>query len=111
MKQDGYLPTLPPSKIAKSCARTRVDCSDIFRICFNFILMPLTWPFITTNIGKYDFFEKGVTMSVEAYCMKCKEKKEMQNPAESTTKNGKPITKGSCPVCGSTICRIGAAKK
>ena len=61
-------------------------------------------------------------MAIEAYCMKCKEKKQMQNPVEgtakkimkdpveSTTKNGKPITKGTCPDCGSTICRIGAAK-
>lgn len=49
-------------------------------------------------------------MAIEAYCMKCKEKKEMKDPVEGTTKNGKPITKGICPVCGSTICRIGATK-
>lgn len=49
-------------------------------------------------------------MTIEAYCMKCKEKQRMQNPVQGTTKNGKPITKGTCPVCGSTICRIGAAK-
>ena len=49
-------------------------------------------------------------MAVEAYCMKCKEKRAMKDPKEGTTKNGKPITKGTCPVCGSTICRIGAAK-
>lgn len=50
-------------------------------------------------------------MAIEAYCVKCKAKKEMQDPAESLTKNGKPITKGKCPDCGTTICRIGAAKK
>ena len=50
-------------------------------------------------------------MSVEAYCMKCKEKKIMVAPEETTTKNGKPMTKGKCPDCGTTICRIGAAKK
>ena len=49
-------------------------------------------------------------MAIEAYCMKCKEKKIMKDPVESTTKNGKPITKGTCPDCGSTICRIGAAQ-
>ncbi|GAA6490282.1 MULTISPECIES: DUF5679 domain-containing protein [Gordonibacter] len=49
-------------------------------------------------------------MAVEAYCMKCKEKKVMADPVASTTKNGKPITKGTCPVCGSTICRIGKTK-
>ncbi|MDR0515279.1 MAG: DUF5679 domain-containing protein [Coriobacteriaceae bacterium] len=50
-------------------------------------------------------------MANEAYCVKCKAKKEMVNPAEGLTKNGKPITKGTCPDCGTTICRIGAAKK
>lgn len=49
-------------------------------------------------------------MAIEAYCVKCKEKKEMQDPVQGTTKNGKPITKGKCPVCGTTICRIGACK-
>lgn len=49
-------------------------------------------------------------MAIEAYCMKCKEKKVMTDPVEGTTKNGKPITKGKCPVCGTTICRIGATK-
>ena len=44
-------------------------------------------------------------MAIEAYCVKCKAKKEMKDPVESLTKNGKPITKG-----GTTICRIGAAK-
>ncbi len=43
-------------------------------------------------------------MAIEAYCVKCKAKKE------GVTKNGKPITKGKCPDCGTTICRIGAAK-
>ena len=51
-----------------------------------------------------------VTMAIEAYCVKCKAKKVMQDPIEGTTKNGKPITKGKCPDCGTTICRIGAAK-
>ena len=50
-------------------------------------------------------------MAIEAYCVKCKAKKIMQDPVEGTTKNGKPITKGKCPDCGTTICRIGAAKK
>ncbi len=49
-------------------------------------------------------------MEIEAYCMKCKEKRPMKNPAESLTKNGKPITKGTCPECGTTICRIGSSK-
>ena len=50
-------------------------------------------------------------MAIEAYCVKCKTKREMKDPHEETTKNGKPITKGKCPECGTTICRIGAVKK
>ncbi len=47
---------------------------------------------------------------VEAYCVKCKAKREMKNPQAVTLKNGKPATKGICPVCGTAIMRIGAAK-
>ena len=54
--------------------------------------------------------ERVFQMAIEAYCVKCKEKKVMKDPVESTTKTGKPITKGKCPDCGTTICRIGAAK-
>ncbi len=50
-------------------------------------------------------------MEIEAYCVKCKAKRIMVDPQESLTKNGKPITKGKCPECSTTMCRIGAAKK
>lgn len=50
------------------------------------------------------------SMAIEAYCVKCKEKKTMKDPVEGTTKNGKPIVKGKCPDCNTTICRIGAIK-
>lgn len=49
-------------------------------------------------------------MAIEAYCVKCKAKKEMQSPVEGKTKNDKPIVRGSCPECGTTMCRIGAMK-
>lgn len=44
---------------------------------------------------------------MEAYCLKCKEKREMQEPVASFTANGRPITKGKCPVCGSLISKMG----
>lgn len=44
---------------------------------------------------------------MEAYCMKCKEKREMLDPKRGTTSNGKPFVKGTCPSCGSKMCRIG----
>ena len=39
--------------------------------------------------------------------MKCKQKREMVNPVASFTVNGKPITKGECAVCGTTVSRMG----
>ena len=47
---------------------------------------------------------------VQAYCVKCKAKREMKDAAAITLKNGKPAMKGKCPVCGTTIMRIGAPK-
>ena len=46
---------------------------------------------------------------VEAYCVKCKAKKEMQNATAVTMKNGKPAMKGVCPSCGTGMYRIGKA--
>ncbi|MHB0913356.1 MAG: DUF5679 domain-containing protein [Armatimonadota bacterium] len=47
---------------------------------------------------------------MEAYCVKCKAKKEMKNPTQVTMKNNKPATKGTCPTCGTTMFKIGASK-
>ena len=46
---------------------------------------------------------------MEAYCLKCREKKEMREPTPVTMKNGKPATSGSCAVCGTKMYRIGKA--
>lgn len=47
---------------------------------------------------------------MEAYCVKCKAHREMKDPEPYTMKNGKPATKGTCPVCGTKMNKIGAAK-
>jgi DNA topoisomerase-1 len=44
---------------------------------------------------------------VEAYCVKCKTKREMQNPEPFFTKAGTPATRGICPVCGTKLTRMG----
>lgn len=43
---------------------------------------------------------------MEAYCVKCKEKREMQNTEEVEMKNGRKATKGTCPVCSTGMFRI-----
>jgi hypothetical protein len=47
---------------------------------------------------------------MQAYCVKCKAKKEMKNPKEITMKNGRPATQGVCPTCGTKMFRIGKSK-
>ncbi len=46
---------------------------------------------------------------MQAYCVKCREKVDMQNPEAITMKNGKPATRGVCPKCGTKVFRIGKA--
>jgi DNA topoisomerase I len=47
-------------------------------------------------------------MSETAYCVKCKTKREIENPQAVYTQNGTPGTKGVCPVCGTSLFRMGA---
>ena len=44
---------------------------------------------------------------MEAYCFKCRSKREIQNPRSVTLKNGRPATSGVCPQCGTKVFRIG----
>jgi|TARA_Y100000815_G_C13267397_1_gene471617 RNase P subunit RPR2 len=42
-----------------------------------------------------------------AYCVKCRTKREIKDPEETTLKNGRPAMKGTCPECGTKMFRIG----
>ena len=42
-----------------------------------------------------------------AYCVKCREKREIKNPQITELKNGRPAVKGTCPECGTNVFRIG----
>ncbi|MBI2873344.1 MAG: hypothetical protein HYY00_09190 [Chloroflexi bacterium] len=44
---------------------------------------------------------------MDAYCFKCRAKKEIRNPSRVTLKNGRPATQGTCPTCGTKVFRIG----
>ncbi len=46
------------------------------------------------------------TMAVEAYCVKCKAKREMKDPKENTMANGRKAMKGTCPTCGTGMFKI-----
>ena len=44
---------------------------------------------------------------MEAYCMKCKTKREIVDPQATFNKSGAPVTRGTCPVCGTALYRTG----
>src|SRR3954471_3471979 len=47
----------------------------------------------------------------EAYCVKDKQKVEVQNPQRITMKNGKPALQGTCPKCGGKVFKIGGWRR
>ncbi|MCX6054923.1 MAG: type I DNA topoisomerase [Chloroflexi bacterium] len=44
---------------------------------------------------------------MDAYCVKCKDKREILNPVADFNSVGTPVTKGKCLVCGTTMYRMG----
>ena len=44
---------------------------------------------------------------MEAYCVKCRTKREIPDPQPVFTNNGTPASRGTCPVCGTTLYRMG----
>ena len=44
---------------------------------------------------------------MQAYCIKCRTKREMKDTKPITMENGKLATQGTCPVCGTKMFRIG----
>jgi len=53
-------------------------------------------------------YKRGGNM-MEAYCFKCRSKREIRNPQQVTLKNGRPATQGVCPQCSTKVFRIGKA--
>lgn len=45
---------------------------------------------------------------MEAYCVRCKTKHEIKNPIATFTAQGTAATRGECPVCGTTLFRMGS---
>ena len=45
---------------------------------------------------------------MEAYCVKCRTKRDMKDAKAVYTSTGRAGTRGTCPVCGTTLFRMGA---
>jgi hypothetical protein len=50
-------------------------------------------------------------MDFEGYCVKCRKKVQIKNGTEGTTAKGRPVAKGTCPVCGTKVNRFLPSKK
>jgi hypothetical protein len=50
-------------------------------------------------------------MAEQAYCVKERTMREMKNPQEVTTKNGRRMLKGTCAVCGAPMNKFLPMKK
>ena len=46
--------------------------------------------------------------TLQAYCVKCKTKRDINDAQAVFTKKGTPATKGTCGVCGTGLFRMGA---
>ena len=44
---------------------------------------------------------------MKAYCVKCREKREIKDPVAAYNAAGAPVTKGTCEVCGTKVYRMG----
>ncbi len=58
----------------------------------------------TRFISGYDY---GSQPSLEAYCVKCKSRREIEEVKQVTLKNNRPAMQGICPVCGTKVFKIG----
>jgi hypothetical protein len=45
-------------------------------------------------------------MTTEAYCTKCRTKREITDPKDVTLTNGRHALQGVCPVCGTKLTRF-----
>ncbi len=51
-----------------------------------------------------------IGLAETAYCVKCREKRDMQDAERVTMKNGRPAMKGKCSKCGTGMYKILSSK-
>lgn len=54
-----------------------------------------------------EFYTDDDHEPVEAYCVRCRQSIEMENPQAVWTRRGVPATRGECPDCGGAVFRMG----
>ena len=49
---------------------------------------------------------KEIHMEFEGYCVKCREKRMINEGTVGETSKGQPMARGTCPECGATVTRF-----
>jgi RNase P subunit RPR2 len=62
---------------------------------------------IATFISKHEIYL--ILVTTQAYCVKCKAKRDMKNEKQVTMKNGRQAVSGTCSVCGTKMFKIGGS--
>jgi hypothetical protein len=52
-----------------------------------------------------------VRLATQAYCVKCKAKRDMKDEKQVTMKNGQHALSGFCTICGTKMFKIGGDRK
>ena len=45
-------------------------------------------------------------MEFTGYCVKCRKQQQIKQGQVQTTAKGRPMAKGTCPTCGTTVTRF-----
>lgn len=54
-----------------------------------------------------EYYDDTEIEPIEGYCLHCKETVEIEEPQPVWTRKGMPATRGICPICASTVFRMG----
>ncbi|GCE25764.1 hypothetical protein KDA_12480 [Dictyobacter alpinus] len=72
--------------------------------------VPDTLEKMDTQISEPQVETPPSEVATEAYCVKCRVKRGMQNEKRIVTKNGRSAIEGTCPVCGTRLFRFVSSK-
>jgi hypothetical protein len=56
--------------------------------------------------GLHRYTQGGTIMEFEGYCVKCREKRTIQDGKVHETAKGRRMAKGTCPVCETKVTRF-----
>ncbi len=67
------------------------------------------WAIDTIGVNDLLFLNEGGE-PMEAYCMKCRTKRQMKDTKAITMKNDRPANQGICLVCGTKMFKLDRVK-